>query len=142
MFRQLFTSEKLKTDILNYFKNNKKELINSLFYLGEELINEARVSGTYTDRTGNLRSSVGYVIFVDGEKVNYNLIDKSGEAEAEAKDFINSIIREEPMLSKGVSLVFFAGMEYALYVEAKGYDVISGSIPEERTVIKTLMSDE
>lgn len=86
----------------------------------------------YTDRTNNLRSSIGFVIYKDGELVS-SYFTQSGtgnegdgssgtkiglqEAEEEAKSYN----------SKGYVCVLVAGMNYARAVESKGYDVISGS---------------
>ena len=36
--------------------------IETLHYVGEEFVNRARSIRTYKDRTGNLRSSIGYVV--------------------------------------------------------------------------------
>ena len=40
---------------------------------GEKFIEVARRSGSYKDQTGNLRSSIGYIIAKDGEVVTENL---------------------------------------------------------------------
>ena len=40
----------------------------------------------------------------------------------------------------GIYLIVFAGMEYALYVEAKGFDVLTGSRPSRAKVINTFKS--
>ena len=39
---------------------------------GEKFIEVARRSGSYKDQTGNLRSSIGYIIAKDGEVVTEN----------------------------------------------------------------------
>ena len=39
---------------------------------GEKFIEVARRSGSYKDQTGNLRSSIGYIIAKDGEVVKEN----------------------------------------------------------------------
>ena len=45
----------------------RRQIIRELSIIGERCINEARLKGSYTDHTGNLRSSVGYVIVEDGQ---------------------------------------------------------------------------
>lgn len=75
------------------------------------------VFGDYLDQTGNLRNSIGYFIAKDGEIIK-------GNGSAESKSFASSLIRQ---YNSGFSLIVVAGMEYAIYVEAKGYNVISSS---------------
>ena len=41
-------------------------LIRSLQYCGEQVLNKARSTNSYKDQTGNLRSSLGYVVAADG----------------------------------------------------------------------------
>lgn len=43
--------------------------INELDFVGLHFIKDVRDGGTYTDRTGNLRSSTGYVILRDGKQL-------------------------------------------------------------------------
>lgn len=48
----------------------KQVLIRNLMYIGETVLNRARSTNSYKDRTGNLRSSIGYVITVDGRIIH------------------------------------------------------------------------
>lgn len=45
----------------------KEAIIYNLCVIGEKVRNEAIDSGSYKDRTKNLRSSVGYIVVVDGQ---------------------------------------------------------------------------
>lgn len=51
-----------------------------LCYVGEAAVAEAREGGSYTDRTGNLRSSVGYVVSMDGRAVQASGFGGAGGA--------------------------------------------------------------
>lgn len=117
-------------DIDKYLKSRVEELINEtiykLSYIGERVVNTARLSGEYLDQTGNLRSSIGYIISVDGEIIRqgeFNVVKdgkdgtKSGEALAQAL----------AKTSKGITLIVVAGMHYAIYVSAKGLDVLDSA---------------
>lgn len=42
-----------------------------------EVVNLAKKTDTYTDRTNNLRSSIGYVLYKDGQKVSASF-EKAG----------------------------------------------------------------
>ena len=117
-------------DIDKYLKSRVEELINEtiykLSYIGENVVNTARLSGEYLDQTGNLRSSIGYIISIDGEIIRrgeFNVVKdgkdgtKSGEALAQAL----------AKTSKGITLIVVAGMHYAVYVSAKGLDVLDSA---------------
>ena len=117
-------------DIDKYLKSSVEELINEtiykLSYIGENVVNTARLSGEYLDQTGNLRSSIGYIISIDGEIIRqgeFNVVKngkdgtKSGEALAQAL----------AKTSKGITLIVVAGMHYAIYVSAKGLDVLDSA---------------
>ncbi len=88
----------------------------------------------FHDVTGNLRSSMGYVLFEDGKPIDelYEVvsgINDSGESYSgdegvkKGKDYALEKGRE----TKGVTGVVTAGMPYAKYVEAKGRDVLTSA---------------
>jgi hypothetical protein len=96
------------------------KIINSFIRAGEDFIVNARGQiqdhsmGTYNDVTTNLRNSIGYFVFHDGELVH------------EKNDIVtNKGLIQEVIKPKGIQLIGIAGMNYASYVEAKGYNVIS-----------------
>ena len=95
--------------------------------VGERVVKYAREHGSYTDQTGNLRHSIGYVIIQYGKVVSENFSSGNGypEAQQEAREAAMKVASELPKMH--TYLVWVAGMKYARYVEAKGYDVIQGS---------------
>lgn len=95
--------------------------------IGERVVKYAREHGSYTDQTGNLRHSIGYVIIQYGKVVSENFSNGNGypEAQQAARDAAMKVASELPNMH--TYLVWVAGMEYARYVEARGYDVIQGS---------------
>ena len=88
---------------------------------GEEFVKIARKKGNYQDHTGNLRSSIGYVIVKDGDILteNYKLSDKKGSDKhtglREAKRLVSELASVYP---DGWVLIGVAAMPYAVYVEA------------------------
>ena len=103
--------------------------------LGEIVVKYAREHGNYTDRTANLRNSIGYLVVHSGNVVTSSFegntaptIGKgsnSDMAHNKGLDHARSVAKE---LDKTKTyLVWVAGMEYAAYVEANGYDVIQSS---------------
>ena len=112
-----------------------EECISNLQMVGEAVIAEARTSGSYTDRTGNLRSSVGYVIVKDGEIVNKGGFDSGKPGAEEGARYAESLAGQYP---QGIVLIVVAGMDYAAYVSAKGYNVLESAELLSDKLIKQL----
>lgn len=87
--------------------------------MGMEAVNEAVATGSYIDRTGNLRNSAAYVVARDGEVVSEFHKNEFG------RDFALEILQESG--ETGIVLVVVSGMKYAVYVEAKGYIVLTSA---------------
>lgn len=105
----------------------KKALVHNLCAVGEQVLNTARLTNSYKDQTGNLRSSIGYVVSVDGEIVqmgSFDTVKEGGEGAKGGKEYAMQLVRDFP---KGIVLIVVAGMNYASYVSAKGYDVLDSS---------------
>ncbi len=114
-----------------------RKAINWLCVLGERVVKYARENGNYTDQTSNLRNSIGYIV-IQSNKIVYDSFvgslpprsDPQGEADIErAHQYGLNYAKQIGATLGGYKtyLVWVAGMEYARYVEAKGYDVIQGS---------------
>jgi hypothetical protein len=104
-----------------------KAAIRTLQYCGERCLNAARQTNSYKDRTGNLRSSLGYVVVQDGRIISQSSFEqvKSGDQGSKSGiQYAKEIIREFP---EGIALIVVAGMHYAAYVSAKGYDVLDSA---------------
>jgi hypothetical protein len=96
--------------------------------IGETFVTEAKDAlnispaafpkGDYQDRTKNLRSSIGYFVLKDGQIVN-SKIEGTSMGTATSKVVLASIPKS------GYQLIGVAGMEYASYVESRGYNVIT-----------------
>lgn len=96
-----------------------ERLIMAAQYAGEKFVEEARnqpgdhAQGFYEDKTGNLRNSIGYLVYHNGELVS------SGGSGSQYQNIVSSHV------GMGIQLIGVAGMNYASYVEAKGYNVIT-----------------
>lgn len=121
----MFTLANVTRRITEFKDSRIQQGILTLAYLGEDFVNRARSTDTYKDRTRNLRGSIGYAILLDGDVQDKNLEDASPGKMA-ADDLIKELSEK---FDEGLILIGFAGMEYAAAVEAKGYDVITGSVP-------------
>ena len=146
--RRVTSEETIKDAIAQYIERARMVIIRNLAYVGEQVVNVARslpsppasMAGKphkphYIDWTANLRSSIGYVIAEDGNIVTASSFEpeKGGEEGARTgKAFAERLAREH---DKGFALVVVAGMEYAVYVSNKGYDVLdSAELTAQRLV--------
>lgn len=99
----------------------QKLAIRALSRLGERCVKEARdrtPEYSWFDQTGNLRSSIGYIISHNGRIIQYSDFQqvKSGtEGSKTGKQFAEEIVKK---YTSGYVLVVVAGMNYAEYVEA------------------------
>jgi hypothetical protein len=124
-FTATFSMADIEAEINKQIEINKKVVINTMIYIGKECVNEARGMNTYEDQTGNLRSSIGFMVLSDGVVVHqsaFPVIKKGSKGKTEGTTFLNSLIAEH---SIGIVLVVVAGMKYASYVEAMNLVVLS-----------------
>lgn len=110
-----------------YDKRVKQAAIDTLMYVGESCVTEARNNGRYQDQTGNLRSSIGYVVVDNGRIVHQGASQKFMEGTQGETEGIKYARQLAPEISKGIALIVSAGMEYAVYVEARGLNVLSSA---------------
>ena len=123
-----FTKEDVQERFDAFLGQIQEKQINALLYLGEKCVAHARSipkEQGFEDQTGNLRSSIGYAVFVDGVAIHsfYNEVN-GGAIGAKAGQELSVKIGER---TNGVCLVVTAGMNYALYVESRGRDVIASA---------------
>ena len=110
----------IDSDVEKQTKMLYQQILDAFIYAAEDFIVNARgqvqdhAMGTYEDQTANLRNSIGYFIFHNGEMVH------------EKNEIVtNRSLIEEFINPDGFQLILIAGMNYASWVESKGYNVIS-----------------
>lgn len=125
--RQITPKSQIDAYIKERMDRLKQAIIYNLCVVGEKVRNEALDNGSYTDRTKNLRSSVGYVVVVDGQVYKMSAFGKpdgNNEGRNTGMSYARSLAGKFP---KGIVLIVVAGMNYASYVSAKGYNVLDSS---------------
>lgn len=133
-----------KSDIQKIFSKLKDRaefaIIELLRRTGEEFVKVARLSGEYIDHTGNLRSSIGYVIVKDGKIIgqDFRTSDKEGTDKQTGKREAEQLAIDLCLTySTGFVLIGMAGMKYAVYVEAmENKDVVSLAASMAESFIK------
>lgn len=121
-----FTQAQIKARFDAFLIAIEKRQIQRLQYLGEQCVALARTNGDYMDRTGNLRSSIGYVVFKNGVAYNQNF-EQTKEGLKGTNTGRTLAIKVGSKYKNGACLVVVAGMNYALSVESKGRDVLTST---------------
>lgn len=153
---------KLRASLDNQVKNIQKIVINALAYIGETAVKTAREQGKYNDITGNLRSSIGYVILKDGKPViggNFEAVSvppgkrtvkrpdgsiqtvkvggDGAKGKKQGEEFLRKLRSKYP---RGIVLIVVAGMDYAAYVEFKyDKDVLHSAEQVADSLLKKLL---
>ena len=120
--------------------------IDRLDYLFKEAVNYARRTGKefskeFIQRSGALRSSMGFQLYKDGILVKEDFQEIPGSKETkkdgtskypdQSKEGVNTgKVAASEAAQKTTAQIFgimVAGMHYAIYVENYGYDVLTGA---------------
>ena len=130
MIEPMFSDSDLDRWTQIFQEKAHRKLHTMLDAAGEMFVKYARESGNYKDQTGNLRSSIGYVVVLDGKIINDNF-KKSGSG-TDGEDGLEKggkLAQQVAAIhNEGFILIGVAGMEYAVYVEAiDSLDVITGA---------------
>ena len=141
-----FIKDFAQTGLIESMINNL--IVNVFESIARQIIASAQAEGNYKDQTGNLRNSFGFII-LKGEKVvmasfpdfdklkemrniNYRLPDMAPE-EYLAQATENIVSRLDTSGDKW-QLVVFSGAYYALFVELKGYNVLTDFVLDAKEV--------
>ncbi len=118
----LFGKGKITSAVATYQQRVERAAIYAFKYLAEGLVSYAKEKRTYTDQTGNLTNSIGYVITLNN-KIEYmgGFVGSGDKGAEKGMQLADEIAKKD---GKGISIIIVAGMNYAAYVEAKGYNVI------------------
>ena len=132
-----FSQENVNRKVDRFVVSIEQRIVWGLAEVAEAFVNDARnktpAEGSFTDQTGDLRSSIGWVVARDGNILTAKFEGKTAEGRAQGQKTADGVLRQ---YSKGFVLVVVAGMEYACAVESKGKDVITGSIPAAKALLK------
>lgn len=99
----------------------KDEIKQGMVEVAREGVEYSKATGNYQNHTHNLRSAPGAATVLDGEIVDMYVPSEPGHEKAKEKTENLLIYGKRP--ENGIILA--DGMEYASYVESKGYRVIS-----------------
>lgn len=94
------------------------DVVSWLADVGRSAYEQAQSQRAFQDQTGNLMASIGWAVIKDGR-----VVEQGGFQGAEQGSATGLALVDEAKSSEGYELIFVAGMHYATFVEAKGYDV-------------------
>ena len=132
--------QRLDADMLAFVQRQERVIERRLMYIGEMAVNTARTSRRYLDQTGNLTSSIGYVIVKRG-----SILNKSGFEQV--KDGKEGVLAGEALATTlagkfpyDYALIVVAGMDYAAYVEAMGLGGMTAAELQAKVDIESFIS--
>ena len=132
-----FNESRSMRDVQRQADTLNQKIINAFIYDAEQFIINARGQGQshemgqYEDVTANLRNSIGYYLFHNGElvvgKEPGEFVGKVSEGKLSSSEIksINTEAIQDFIKKSGFQLILIAGMNYASYVESNSYNVIS-----------------
>lgn len=134
---------KVRASLNKAKKDYEDEVIFIFQYIGEEAVKIARENGSYHDVTGNLRSSIGYIILNDckvvtqGTPARYPKKEDGSKGEAAGQALLQKLKAKFPW---GLVLIICAGMEYAAFVEnVRHKDVLTSAEHLAESLMKKLL---
>uniref|UniRef100_A0A6M3LCH2 Uncharacterized protein n=1 Tax=viral metagenome TaxID=1070528 RepID=A0A6M3LCH2_9ZZZZ len=139
----MFTMSSVFQKIDRFAEKRVHNMVMALARAGSEFANDAKLTGTYNNITGNLRNSIGYTVLLHGQpqiRGVSSTVSGGMDGMAKAREFIGEMAGDASNQS-GAVLIGFAAMEYAAPVESKGRDVITQSIPIGKAAIKRYFRD-
>lgn len=140
---------KIRECTADYLNRLRMGIERALIIAGEKGVEAARMNGTYTDRTGNLRSSTGYGLYENGRKIigsSFDVVQSKIEIDPSKRvgsDIGQKVLEQESVKDSGnwMQLVVVAGMEYSKHVSDKGYDVLDSAKIESEKCAKKLIKE-
>lgn len=84
MIKPVFTKKDVDAMIALRMRRIDTAMFQRLQRVGESFVNNARSIHTYKDQTGNLRSSIGYLIYKNGREIESNFTESTKGAALKA----------------------------------------------------------
>ena len=105
----------------DFLDEAKDEIRKGMVEVAREGVEYSKGTGNYQNHTHNLRSAPGAAVVMDGEIVDMYVPTEPGHEDAKSKT--ENLLIYGKLPKDGIILA--DGMEYASFVESKGYKVIS-----------------
>lgn len=138
--KQLTSNTQISGYLQKRISQCEDNLVRLLDATGNACVEAGQDGGDYMDRTGNLRSSIGYVV-IKSEKVvrtgGFKVVKGGTEGPKSGHAYAIQLARQ---YTKGIVLIVVAGMQYAAYVAAQGFNVLDGAELIAEKLVPQLMT--
>lgn len=119
----------IDSDINDWFKDLGKSMMNAGKLITDKAIRKAKTGafsgGGFGNISYDLRSSMGCGLAINKTITQtYFPFGRTGEGKQNGINLLNQVASE---LDEEIALIMVAGMSYAVFVQQKGYDVITMS---------------
>lgn len=124
-----------------------KRVLEAFYLACHDAVTWAKQNHEYTQQTGALNSSTGFQIYRDGTLVDSYFEQSRGGNDkdgAKAKGVAageKAAGQRASELGAHICAVIAAGMPYAVYVESKGYDVLTGTYHQFPAMLEKRMQE-
>ena len=143
--------EELQKKLKEKSDSIERKLAMELRQVGEEAVTFSKENKGYHYHTSNLKNSISYALFKDGELIEQHIgkipkPEEDANGQAQVADNLTRYAAQEGVVKpQGYTLIVVAGMNYGKYVEDKGYNVLyltQNYLREElKKVINGIISD-
>ena len=101
----------------------------ALSELGERAVTYSKDNKGYKDRTANLKNTISYALFLDGEQISIGEHNELNGTSEDKAHFIHNAVtkyaqQDSIIAPKGYTLIVVSGVDYGRHVENKGYNVL------------------
>jgi hypothetical protein len=110
----------------------KDEVVPAMVEAGESAVDYAIQNGEYKNRTGTLRKSNKYLVDKEGLLLYNDATSVNGEASVDFADMVIDPDKVDVVTGTPDGKI----VQYASFVEAKGYDVLSGAALHAEKLLK------
>ncbi|MDR1652243.1 MAG: hypothetical protein LBS01_01075 [Prevotellaceae bacterium] len=110
----------------------------------KEAVTFAKQNHEYTQQTGALNSSTGFQLYKDGTLIDdyFEIGGGDGTGHGDGINAGKKVAAERALqLGAHICAVIVAGMPYAIYVESKGYDVLTGAEKQFPAILDRFMNE-
>lgn len=123
----------------NYEKKMTDELVVALVEAGKKIIEIAKDSHTYKNRTGNLEASTGFGVVIKGKLIGHGGFDDSFRGGNVGLEKLEKLVSE--VNDNESAIIVVAGMDYAAYVERCGYLILDEARFKGDTILSGLLNN-
>lgn len=118
----------------DFIDDTMMETVTIVSKIGDDALAISREEHLYNTQTGNLQSSCGFTVTLDGmaltqtpftPKTDGAVNPDGNTGSREGKAYMEQCLQQK--LDKGISLIMVAGMDYAGKVEDRGGDVLKSA---------------